>query len=52
MISRRRKTDEPILPAVDPLDLEFLSGLDVILLTDLRREDDLAFGGDRGLHAE
>jgi len=50
LVPGRRKTYEPILSATDTLDFELLSGLDVVLLTDLRGDDDLAFCGDGHPH--
>jgi len=51
LISGGRKAHESIFPAVDALDLELLPWLDVVLTTNLGGQNDLAFGGDGGLHA-
>jgi hypothetical protein len=50
MIGRRREASQQVLSAVDALDLELLPDLNLVLLTDLRRNDNLALGGDGGLN--
>ena len=50
LIPGRRDEDETILTALNALDFKFLSGLNAILPTDLRRKNDLAFGRDGGPH--
>jgi hypothetical protein len=50
LVLGRRKTYETIFTAVDALDLELLPRLDAILPAELRRENDLAFGGNGSLH--
>lgn len=43
--------DEAIFPAIDTLDVELLPRFDTVHLTELRRQNDLALGGDGSLHA-
>jgi len=52
LIGRRRESSEQVLSAAEALDLELLAGLDLVLLTELFRDDDLTLGGDGDLHAE
>jgi hypothetical protein len=41
---------EAMFPAVDPLDVKFLAGLDAIALAELGGKDDLSFTGYPDLH--
>jgi hypothetical protein len=46
-----RQSDEPVLAALDALDLELLPRLDRVDLANLGRQHDLALGGNDGFHA-
>ena len=50
LVRRSRTPDEAIVPSIDTLDVELLPRLDTVHLPELRRQNDLALGGDGGLH--
>jgi len=51
IVGARIPADEPVLAAVETLDVELLTGLDPVQLPQLGRQDDLALRGHGGLHA-
>ena len=50
LIGPSRAPDEAVLAMVETFDLEFLPGLNAILLSELSRQDDLPLGGYLRLH--
>src|SRR5689334_14796025 len=51
LVPRSRTPDEAIVPTIDTLDIELLPRFDAVHLPKLGRQNDLALGGDGGLHA-